>query len=166
MRFTALVLAFFIAGCCSGAPAVIDNSAAPQAVAPINTLGFRPGVRALVKLPVGTLKCIKDTGSNIADDLLNGASCVIDSLTPIRTPASSSVQSSGCVTEETTVTTTRRVVPQVAPKAAPQCAPAQAAPITPKSGCVPPPMPVSRASELPSSIDGGCNGQVCSISGK
>lgn len=144
-----LIVSFAMFGCCSGAPATIDRSAAPQAVTAVNTLGFRPEVQATLGIPIDVTDCVVETGTNVLKDLVGGARCVLNKLVPIvnETPAPSyapaaapcaefvDVQETYMVPETRMVPRTRTVRKAVVP--VPQSAPA------PRSGCEPPPSPVA-----------------------
>lgn len=139
MRLLAAMLcAAFAAGCASGAPATIERGAAPQAVTPVNTLGFRPEVQAFMGMPIDVTDCVVDTATNVVKDLVGGARCVLNKVVPIVSPPAAPAYapaSAPCFVDEQVTEmvpetrmvprtrTIRRAVPQAAPPPAPRSAP-------------------------------------------
>jgi predicted Abi (CAAX) family protease len=90
MKYAAcLALAF--AGCASGAPCSVAP-AARVSVAPVQTLGFRPEVATVAKMPIEVTECVGGTCKAVFDDLIAGAKCVIETLLPTVNPAPSAPQ--------------------------------------------------------------------------
>ena len=89
MKYVFLALAF--AGCASGAPCSVVP-ASKVSVAPVQTLGFRPEVATVAKMPVEVMGCVGGTCKAVFDDLIQGAKCVIDTLVPTVNPAPSAPQ--------------------------------------------------------------------------
>lgn len=85
MKYVFLALAF--AGCASGAPCSVAP-AARVSVAPVQTLGFRPEVATVAKMPIEVTECVGGTCKAVFDDLIAGAKCVIDTLVPTVAPVS------------------------------------------------------------------------------
>jgi len=159
MRMLVLMLcAATFAGCASGAPASIDRAAAPQAVVPVSTLGFRPEVQAFMGMPIDVTDCVVNTGTNILKDLVGGARCVLNKIVPIvaEQPASApqyvEVEEQYMVPETRMVPRTRMIRKQLVPVQSAPCAPAPQSAPAPRSGCEPPPSPVACA-----------DGQSCGI---
>lgn len=86
MRFILSLLAFVVVvGCASGAPCSVAP-ASRVSVAPVQTLGFRPEVNTVAKMPVEVVGCVAGTCTAVVNDLLAGAKCVIDTLVPTVAP--------------------------------------------------------------------------------